>query len=643
MQAVCQVNVRPDAVLLFARRHGRDYMMRSEKRTGYSSGSSSGGQRPPRRRRRRAGFFYILLSLLLSVLLWPIGMIMLWRRKVRWRVTTKLLASIITLVLFVTLYGFGLTVQTDNPTVTMVQDRVNDFIDDSAVFIADGYQIICDKSVEIWDAASDLADGAGRAALTVLADGIDRGVELGGDVRQTVSGMLESKDEPAEPEPTAEASVEPVDEPSATPSEEPVAAPSEEPTIAPTEEPAMTPAVAPSSEPSAETSEEPAVSESPEPVMTDEPSDSDDAPALTAPEATPDPGTAKAIGNGTLSRSREFTEASPTPTVEPTAAPTETPEPSEAPVEATAEPEATEAPVEATAEPEATEAPVEPTAEAEMTPSPTETPEPTAEPTPAPELTPKPAGEAVVYFNANGVNYHMRSTCKNMSHAPAGTLSDAVENGLRRCKNCGTPDASILEAENVVWVDEAGRFHLTDECGDFTGAWSLMTLTDALADGILPCSTCQADLYMTSRGLAVPTPSPEPTPTPEPVVVTPEKVLKPAGEALVYHSSNGGWYHTEPNCSGMGGAKLYPLSECVGRYKRCRKCEAPLPELVNEHCLWMDMNGECHTTDECPAFAEGKYTLIPRDEALSAGHTGCTVCGADEYLMENTIIDYPGE
>lgn len=629
MQAVCQVNVRPDAILLFARRHGRDYMMRSEKRTGYSSGSSSGGQRPPRRRRRRAGFFYKLLSLLLSVLLWPIGMIMLWRRKVRWRVTTKLLASIITLVLFVTLYGFGLTVQTDNPTVTMVQDRANDFIDDSAVFIADGYQIICDKSVEIWDAASDLADGVGRAALTVLADGIDRGVELGGDVRETVSKMLESKDEPTEPEPSAEASEEPV----AEPSEEPTAATSEEPTVVPTEAPAMTPTVAPSVEPSAENSEEPAVSESPAPVMTDGPSDSDNAPALTAPEATPDPGTAMAIGNGTLSRSREFTEASPTPSIEPSEAPTETLEPSEAPAESTAEPE--------------------PTAEAEMTPSPTETPGPTAEPTPMPELTSKPAGEAVVYFNANGVNYHMRSTCKNMKHAPEGTLSDAVARGLRRCKNCGTPDASILEAENVVWVDEAGNFHLTDECGDFTGAWSLMTLSDALADGLLPCSACQADLYMTSHGLSLPTPSPSPsptpsptpapTPTPEPVVVTPEKALKSAGEALVYHSSNGGWYHTEPNCSGMSGAKLYPLSECVGRYKRCRKCEAPLPELVNEHCLWMDVNGECHTTDECPSFAEGKYTLVPRDEALSAGYTGCTVCSANEYLVENTIIDYPGE
>ena len=358
MQAVCQISARPEPVLLFARRHGRDYMMRSEKRTSYGSGSAPHGQKPPRRRRRRAGFFYILLSLLLSVLIWPIGMIMLWRRKVRWRITTKLLASIITLVLFVTLYGFGLTVQTDNPTVTMVQDKANDFLDASAVFISDGYQVICDKAVEGWETAADVADGAGRAVLTILADGIDRGVELGGRVKETVSGLFESEDSPAEPTFTPSA------EPSTAPSEEPTEAPAETPTAKPSEAPADVPTAASTAETS--NSAEPAASDTLAP--TDAPAEPSATLALTAPSGTPDPSSAEAIGNGSLSRSREFTEASPTPAVEPTQAPG------------------------------TVEASIEPSAETQSTPAPTETPEPSASPTPLPEPELKSAGEAVVYL-----------------------------------------------------------------------------------------------------------------------------------------------------------------------------------------------------------------------------------------------------
>ncbi len=89
----------------------------------------------------------------------------------------------------------------------------------------------------------------------------------------------------------------------------------------------------------------------------------------------------------------------------------------------------------------------------------------------------------------------------------------------------------------------------------------------------------------------------------------------------------------------MSGASPYKLSDCIGSYQRCNTCEAPLPELVNEHCLWIDDTGLCHTSDECELF-EGTYTLITRDDALEAGYTGCTHCGADEYLQEGTVIDY---
>jgi len=89
----------------------------------------------------------------------------------------------------------------------------------------------------------------------------------------------------------------------------------------------------------------------------------------------------------------------------------------------------------------------------------------------------------------------------------------------------------------------------------------------------------------------------------------------------------------------MSRADLYPLSEAASHLKNCRTCAAPLPEYVDMYCLWMDEDSLCHTTDECPSF-NGKYKLIPRDEALEAGYTGCAMCYASEYLQPHTIMEY---
>lgn len=607
---------KADSRTNFSRRRSRGYMMRSEKRTPYQP-SGSGGKRP-RRRKKKAGFFYVLLSLLLSLILWPVGMCMLWRRKVRWTISSKLLTTIITLFLCVTMFGYALTVQTDNVQFTKAQDRINDFIDNGAVYISQGYTAICDGAVQVASSAADLGDAVGRLSMAYLADGIDRGTELTRSAVSAVSGLF------AQDAPTAE----------------PVA--TDVPADVPTETPAVTDAPTDAPEATAETS----------PEVTGE-----GILPLTIPEITPDPASAQAIGSGTLNRDGTFVEATATP--ESTSVPTDAP---------------TDAP---SASPEVT---AEPTA----TPEPTSTPEPTntPEPSPSPEvdasLMPVPASEAVVYYTSNGKYYHMASTCKGMSGAKAHTLEEAVARKLNRCKTCGSPDASILKAENPVWTDEAGLFHLTATCEHFTGTWSLMELDEALASGYTPCEDCDAVAFMAACGRTVPTdsaqpaaestpteepttepteeptaepteeptvePSEEPTeaPTSEPSVVTPSRALKPAGEALVYHTSSGGWYHTIANCSKMTGAKLYPLSECVEGskvYKRCRKCNAPLPEYVKEYCLWMDEQSVCHTTDACPSFT-GQWTLIPRDEALEAGHTGCVVCSANEYLQPNTTVNY---
>ena len=80
---------------LFARRGGRNYMMRSEKRPSYNRPEQ---ERRPKRRRKRYG--YIILTLLVSILLWPVGLFLIWNRRLRCGVGGKLLWSIATLAVF---------------------------------------------------------------------------------------------------------------------------------------------------------------------------------------------------------------------------------------------------------------------------------------------------------------------------------------------------------------------------------------------------------------------------------------------------------------------------------------------------------------------------------------------------------------
>ena len=163
---------------LFARRHGGDYVMRSERRGQYgASGSPEGSNHHNKKKKKRAGALYILLALLLSVVLWPIGMILLWRRKLRWKVTTKLLASIVCLALCAAMCIFALTYQTSNPDITRAQDSVNDFLDNASVHIGDFYQDICDRAVVAYHTALDLNDALTRASLKSTADGLDLAVK----------------------------------------------------------------------------------------------------------------------------------------------------------------------------------------------------------------------------------------------------------------------------------------------------------------------------------------------------------------------------------------------------------------------------------------------------------------------------------
>lgn len=162
----------------------RNYMMRSEKRERMNpSARSDSRPRPRKRRRKGAGFIYKFFMMLLLLLLWPFGLLMLWRRKVRWSAGMKLLVSIVTLAACILIFGFALTVNTGNDRYTAIQDSANNFLDVSADWMVNAGHVVADKSVEVWNSASDLGSAALRRGTEVLPDALDKGVALAGEAK----------------------------------------------------------------------------------------------------------------------------------------------------------------------------------------------------------------------------------------------------------------------------------------------------------------------------------------------------------------------------------------------------------------------------------------------------------------------------
>ena len=481
----------------FAR--GHDYMMRSEKRPGHgpSTGNNS-GKRPPKRRRRRAGFFYKLLTLLLLLTIWPVGLLLLWRRRLRWGALTKLLTSIVTLAACIVLIGFALTVNTGNARYTAVQDKVNGFLDTAADWVVEASGVVADRAELVFEDARNLGDALWEKAKPELANAIDSGIVLTQRAKTGVEQLIErltgdSTDATATPE--IEASASPAPEDSAAPAGSPSASPTPRPTV------------------------ELRVNEGDESIP------------IYIPETTPETGSGEAVAAGTLLRSGVL-NAGALPTA-------------------------------------------------------SSTPEPTPEIT---EFEVKPAAEAIVYYNqGSGKYYHMTTQCGSMKTADKHTLGETAESNVQACNVCNTPDKALLDEEYIVWTDADATAHLSDTCAAFEGAWSLISAESAIEDGLEGCTDCGADRYLaliaagkqpivvdpaatveptaTAEPTAAPsaTPSPTPTATPEPTarIVTPATPLKAAGEATVYHTSQGKFYHMHSSCKNMTNAKPYTLAECV--------------------------------------------------------------------------------
>lgn len=134
---------------------------------------------------------------------------------------------------------------------------------------------------------------------------------------------------------------------------------------------------------------------------------------------------------------------------------------------------------------------------------------------------------------------------------------------------------------------------------------------------------------------ATPTPSPTPTPTPEPTI-NPALIprLQDAGETLVWHTSDGKWYHRASVCGSMSNARQHTLKSAVANGKTaCPYCH-PMEEkwARSGSVVYASTDGFWHVRAECESMTE-EWTVLSLDDARAdQALSPCDACGAMYYV-----------
>ena len=242
------------------------YFVRSESR---QDGSTGERYRPSKKKGKKSAgdILFLILTIICLFVLFPVGVVMLWTRKVRMGAGSKLLLTILGAVVFLLLLWIAAGIQTDNPKIQSVQNKINGAygwvygktgkgLESVLGWFGDRADDVKEKAGEVWEGvepviASEAKDLLGDTAenvswfkldLPVLL--LDKYKEMTGYEPPEETRLPEKKDNAGvtvTAAPTAEATPAPAqtDEPGETP--EPTPAPSLTPE--PTKEPVVLPKI----------------------------------------------------------------------------------------------------------------------------------------------------------------------------------------------------------------------------------------------------------------------------------------------------------------------------------------------------------------------------------------------------------------
>lgn len=243
----------------------KDFLERSEKRSPYDDASMQ-----PKKTDRdgdgpKPGALYVILTLILLAFVYPVGLVMLWSRKIRWNGAAKLILTVVSGLVFCMLVIMALNYKTENPRIRQAQNTVRGGLEwvyektggvtkKAADWGKEKIGAFADKAEAIWDDVDGL----------VAKKGLEMYGEVGGNISavknelpallldgyKKLAGYPEPTATPA-PTPAPEKGVSvtvkntepPAGQPTPTPSPTPTPAPTPTPTPSPTATPIVLPKI----------------------------------------------------------------------------------------------------------------------------------------------------------------------------------------------------------------------------------------------------------------------------------------------------------------------------------------------------------------------------------------------------------------
>lgn len=158
-----------------------DFLERPEKRSPYDNPDEIGENEE---RNPGTGVLYVLLTLFCLLVLYPVGLLMLWARKIRLNGFSKLMISVITAVAFCIVVLLGVNFKTNNPRIKQVQNTVRgglewvsgtagDMMDGVVAWGEEKVSSVTQNAARIWDA---LDESVARKGLA-LYERVDGNIE----------------------------------------------------------------------------------------------------------------------------------------------------------------------------------------------------------------------------------------------------------------------------------------------------------------------------------------------------------------------------------------------------------------------------------------------------------------------------------
>ena len=230
--------------------------------------------------------------------------------------------------------------------------------------------------------------------------------------------------------------------------------------------------------------------------------------------------------------------------------------------------------------------------------------------------------ETLVYSPQTGLYYHSDPNCSNIE---TGVSITAMTVAAARNRNQTSCPVCIGAVDDTVYYGTAdGKWYHTDKfCQGMKNAISY-TKSEAEAEGKTPCPVCAGG---TSTGSSSEGSEGSEKSASEKYLAS---IKNDKSGVYVYMTSNGTYFHTKSNCSGMSGAKKVTLLAALQSGKSgCPTCAAG----ANKKVYATEPGTYYHTDPTCSGMKNAKNITL--SAALVLGKKKCPVCVKDDFYSNS--------